>query len=114
MKEILDSDWSIRLVLWIGLLLFLAYIIHKDGAFTTAVVLLFFYSARNISFDRIAKVSVILTCALLAIIVASAKMGIIENYVMDKMTIRPREFLGFKYALFPSAFLSNIVLLELY
>lgn len=77
--------------------------------------LVFIYCARDISFEDIARRTILISCFALIVIVISSYIGIIDNYIAyQKNGERIRQFLGFRYALYPGAILSNIVLLKIY
>ena len=113
-KEYLDGEFHLLLLFCLAVIAGMVLIIHKDAAFTTAFFLAFLFCGRDIPFERIAKVTVWISSALLLLIILSAEAGLITNYVMDENGDRPREFLGFLYALYPSAYLTNIISLEIY
>ena len=77
-----------------------------------ACLLLYMYSARDISFRKIARITMAISIFALAVIVLSAYIGIIPNYIAAGD--RKREYLGFLYALYSSTLLSNITLLWVY
>lgn len=91
-------------------------IIHLNGA--KMLPLLFFsYSARNINFKKIAKFTIYISTFAMITIIASAYMGIIENYkatTIEFGKIRNRTYMGFRYALYPQAILFNISLCYVY
>lgn len=74
---------------------------------------LLIYSSRKIKFEKIAKFTLIETGILFIVIIISAKTGIIFNYSFNN-GIRQREYLGFRYSLYPQMFLFNITALYLY
>ncbi|MCD7750519.1 MAG: hypothetical protein LUI10_02055 [Lachnospiraceae bacterium] len=80
---------------------------------TVAYILIFVLCARDLNFKKIAKLSLWLSCLTVAFIVASAYLGIIDNYKYVQGT-RIRYYLGFRYSLFGPAFLFNITGLFLY
>ena len=77
-----------------------------------AAVLLYTFCARNISFSKISRITMIVTSVALAFIVISSYIGIIPNYVFSEE--RNRESLGFLYVLYAPALLSNITFLWIY
>ena len=72
------------------------------------------YSAHDIDFDKIAIFSVKIDTVLLLAIIISSQLGFIENYIFISELGRIREYLGFRYALYPSSILLNITFLILY
>ncbi len=91
-------------------------IIHLNGA--KMLPLLFFaYSARYIKFEKIAKFTIYISTFAMIIIIASAYMGIIENYkaiTIEFGKIRNRTYMGFRYALYSQTILFNISLCYVY
>ena len=85
------------------------------GNLTRLVPLMFFYiySARNIHFDRIARFSLKISSWVVAVVILSGYLGIIDNVVVAK-GLRVREYLGFRYALYLPGILLNMTSLWLY
>lgn len=87
---------------------------YYDGALSDpALVFVFVFCGRNISFDKIAKVCLFTSSFLLGFIIISSYVGIIRNYV-ENYDGRYREYLGFLYSLYPAAHMSNITSLTIY
>lgn len=87
---------------------------YHDGALSDpALVFVFVFCGRNISFDKIAKVCLFTSSFLLGFIIISSYVGIIRNYVVN-YDGRYREYLGFLYSLYPAAHMSNITSLTIY
>lgn len=87
---------------------------YHDGALSDpALVFVFVFCGRNISFDKIAKVCLFTSSFLLGFIIISSYVGIIRNYV-ENYDGRYREYLGFLYSLYPAAHMSNITSLTIY
>lgn len=78
-----------------------------------AGMIVFIYCGRNISFEKIAKITIYVTGFMLIIIMTSAWLGIIDNY-MEYSGNRVRQYIGFRYSLFAPALLYNITLLYVY
>ena len=78
-----------------------------------SLIPLFMYSTRNIDITGIIKISYIISVILLIIIILSSYLGVIENYIYYDTT-RERQYLGFRYALYPSSILCNIIFLKVY
>ncbi len=85
------------------------------GNLTRLVPMMFFYiyGARNIHFDRIARFSLHLSATVVALVVFSGYLGIIDNVVVAKSG-RVREYLGFRYALYLPGILLNMTALWAY
>lgn len=75
--------------------------------------LLFIYCSRNRSFRRIAKAALVFMCMAFLLVVMSAAKGIIQNYITYSQG-RTREYLGFRYALYPSQLIFTITCLFIY
>ena len=80
---------------------------------SVACIFIFIYCAREISFLKIAKFSIIFSSILLLFIILSSLVGIIDNYEFVKAG-RSRDCLGFRYALYAPTFLFNITALWIY
>ena len=78
-----------------------------------AVILLFVFCARDVSFRKLSQITMITTGAVLAFVVLSSYAGIIPNYALFSKD-RYREYLGFLYALYPPTVMSNITFLWIY
>ena len=74
---------------------------------------IFIYGARTIEFKKIARFTVIISSSVLILVIISAKLGIITDYITQS-TLRKRDYLGFRYPLFPQMILFNITLADLY
>lgn len=112
-KELLHKKTSYKEVVYLILFAFLSILILYHLNKTSMIpFFLLIYSARKIKFDKIAKFALIETSILLFVIIISAKLGLILNYVSNGT--RKREYLGFLYALYPQMFMFNITSLYLY
>lgn len=104
---------------WIGLIVILVLTVlalqYTTGNLTRLVPLMLFYiyGARNIHFFRIARFSLWVSSLVVAIVVFSGYLGIIDNVVVAKGT-RVREYLGFRYALYLPGILLNMIALWIY
>lgn len=117
--EMCNSTMNKRELLGAGLLYFLAlWVIWRGGrSQSLAIVFLYAFSARNIAFTKIAKVSLIVSSLLLFIILSCSKLGIIPDYTNIRYTltgIQTRHYLGFLYVLFGPAIFLNAILLYIY
>lgn len=84
-----------------------------SNQYVAAMVILYIYCSRNMEFKKIARFTLYFDSVLLLFIIGSAYVGIIDNYVLVSQN-RVREFLGFRYALYPSTFMFNISALYIY
>lgn len=113
LKELIEYKFNYRdlLVLLICGLCFILF--YKNIGINQATLMIFIYSARNINMLDILKISYKISLVLLIFIIISGKLGIIENYIgIDGE--RQRDYLGFRYALYPTSILGNIVFLKVY
>ncbi|MCD8322110.1 MAG: hypothetical protein LUC89_04400 [Oscillospiraceae bacterium] len=113
LREFTGRGWSLRSILIGGVLAVLMMLAKiSGGSFTIAFIVIFLFCARDVSFEKIAKFTAWVSAVTVAFIVASAYLGIIENYVTVEE--RTRYYLGFRYALYGPVFLFNITGLILY
>lgn len=89
-------------------------LINKNLISTLAYIPLFVYASRNVEFDKIAKFTIKVSLVTLFFVIATAYIGIVDNYIVYSETGRVRQYLGFRFALFPAAFVFNITCLWLY
>ena len=80
---------------------------------SVAMMFIYAYTGRNISFGKIARVTIYTSGICLVVIICSSLVGIIPNYV-EHSDYRYREYLGFLYALFAPTILANITALYVY
>lgn len=113
-KEVFYTKSNNKEIVFLAMCIFLSLIIaiHTNG-YTMFPLFALIYGSRRISFKKIAKFTVYVSTALLLFIVFSAKLGIIQNYVSTSNN-RVREYLGFRYSLYPSMLWFNINALILY
>ncbi|HFN0078097.1 TPA: polymerase, partial [Streptococcus pneumoniae] len=78
-----------------------------------AIGIIFIYALRDIPFKSVAKTSLAVSVLILLFVITSAKLGVIINYLEISGT-RVRSYLGFRYALFPSILMMNIVAIVFY
>lgn len=76
-------------------------------------IMIFVFTARDVEFRKIADFTLKLGSLLFIITVVCSGIGIIRNYV-EIGGGRTRHYLGFKYALYPSVFLSNLTALAIW
>ena len=99
----------------IAVILFGIPFLVAEGALQRSVscIFLFAFCARRIPFRKIARFTLVFTGILVLYVIFSSYIGIIENYTAVQKN-RVREYLGFRYALFPSAHLLNLISLWIY
>ena len=113
-KEYIDRYQPMPVVIYLLFLILFFILIKKNASFLTSAPLFFIYSGRNIEFRKIAKVTICVELIVLVVVILSSLIGVIENYQYETMTERPREFIGFLYALYPQAYVANIAGLWFY
>ena len=114
-KELFKRNYDYRAVIGLCITSLIYLIVGKINGFSSnvAIGILFIYALRDISFKSVAKTSIIISIFLLSFVIISAKLGVISNY-LEISGARVRSYLGFRYALFPSILLMNIVAISLY
>ena len=97
----------------VAFFLFAITFVVADGALQRSIpcIFLFCFCARRISFRKIARFTLCCSVVLLLFVVISGYAGIIQNYTAVQSNHRVREYLGFRYALFPSAHLLKMTAL---
>lgn len=93
------------------------FVFRLSGRFELIPFPLLLFCGRNIRFERIARITAIVSSFTLAFVIISSYAGIIPNYVSKSLyngTLRIRHYLGFRYALYPAGILFNIVSMDLY
>lgn len=76
-------------------------------------VFLLTFCARRIPFPKVANFALRISCITVAFIVLSGYLGVIDDVVAYKSG-RIREYLGFRYALYPAGILMNMTALYVY
>ena len=116
-QELINKSLSKRGLFGVFVLYGIAFfvVVQGTGDLQTAFACIFLYafSARNIDFSKVGIITVYITTILLGVVIISALMGIIPNYLAVTST-RKRYYLGFRYALNAPGFFENIVLLTVY
>ena len=114
-KELYKKDYDYRTIVGLIITVLVYLIIGKISNLSSniAISLFFIYALRDIPFKIVAKTSLVVSVLMLLFIIASANMGVITNYLEISGT-RVRSYLGFRYALYPSILLMNVVAIELY
>lgn len=112
--EIANHKYTIRQIAILINLLILAiinYIISNDVAFVLSLV--FIYCSHDIEFRDITKWTIIILAIMLPLIIISAKIGIIANYIGNGI-LGVRECIGFLYPLVSSTLFCNLIFLVAY
>ncbi|MGT2928822.1 hypothetical protein ACVR1G_00960 [Streptococcus dentasini] len=108
--EVTDFKLSKQSLLVAPILLILLLIaVRTAGVFSNiSVMILFSFFYRKFPLENLVKVAVFSSSLALSFIVFSSLLGIIPNY-LEQTPDRIRHYIGFRYALFPSAVLLNII-----
>lgn len=113
LKEFLGARFTSRDgVLALVLIVITGYFYMYFGL-TQTLLPIFIYSARNMEVNKILRISYIISLFMLVFIILSSYLGIIQNYIYYS-ALRERQYLGFRYALYPSSILCNIIFLKVY
>lgn len=113
LKEFLGARFTSRDgVLALVLIVITGYFYMYFGLAQTLLPI-FIYSARNMEVNKILRISYIISLVMLVFIILSSYLGIIQNYIYYS-ALRERQYLGFRYALYPSSILCNIIFLKIY
>ena len=113
LKEFLGARFTSRDgVLALVLIVITGYFYMYFGLAQTLLPI-FIYSARNMEVNKILRISYIVSLVMLVFIILSSYLGIIQNYIYYS-ALRERQYLGFRYALYPSSILCNIIFLKIY
>lgn len=113
LKEFLGARFTSRDgVLALVLIVITGYFYMYFGL-TQTLLPIFIYSARNMEVNKILRISYVISVFMLVFIILSSYLGIIQNYIYYS-ALRERQYLGFRYALYPSSILCNIIFLKLY
>lgn len=114
-KEIFKRKYDYRALIGLFATILIYFIVGKMTALGSEVPvsILFIYALRDVPFKKVAQTSLVVSTCLLFFIIVSAKVGIITNYI-EVSGSRVRSYLGFRYALFPSMLLMDIVAIVFY
>ena len=115
LKESFKSKYDYRALIGLFATILIYFIVGKMTALGSEVPvsILFIYALRDVPFKKVAQTSLVVSTCLLFFIIVSAKVGIITNYI-EVSESRVRSYLGFRYALFPSMLLMDIVAIVFY
>jgi len=114
-KEMFKRKYDYRALIGLFATILIYFIVGKMTALSSelSVSILFIYALRDVPFKKVAQTSLVVSTCLLFFIIVSAKVGIITNYI-EVSGPRVRSYLGFRYALFPSMLLMDIVAIVFY
>ena len=114
-KEIISNKFNFQNTVSLFGILVVYVLVGSVAGFlsTLAISSLFIFGLRNVPFRYVARVSLYISLFILIVVILSSKIGYIPNYVEFSLG-RVRHFLGFRYSLFPSTVMLNIVAITLF
>lgn len=113
LKEFLGARFTSRDGILALVLMVITVYFYMYFGLTQTLLPIFIYSARNMEVNKILRISYIISVFMLVFIILSSYLGIIQNYIYYS-ALRERQYLGFRYALYPSSILCNIIFLKVY
>lgn len=113
LKEFLGARFTSRDGILALVLIVITGYFYMYFGLTQTLLPIFIYSARNMEVNKILRISYIISLVMLVFIILSSYLGIIQNYIYYS-ALRERQYLGFRYALYPSSILCNIIFLKVY
>ena len=113
LKEFLGARFTSRDGILALVLMVITGYFYMYFGLTQTLLPIFIYSARNMEVNKILRISYIISLVMLVFIILSSYLGIIQNYIYYS-ALRERQYLGFRYALYPSSILCNIIFLKVY
>ena len=112
-KEAIGFKIDSRDMILFMVLAIISGLFYNYIGYNYAILPFFIYSARNVNVTTILKISYRISLTLLIFIIVSSYLGWITNYITYEGG-REREYVGFRYSLFGSAILCNIIFLKIY
>lgn len=116
-NEMIKINYSIKKMkgLFIAIILFVIIFHVSSGVegLAFSLMIIYIYCGCDIDFEKIAIFTVFVSSVIILFIIISAKYGVILNYISYDGG-RVREYMGFRYALYPSTYLFNITALVIY
>lgn len=109
-KELINNKLNFqKAISLIGVIIVYALVGSVTGFLSTlAISIIFIFSLRDISFKYVARTSFYISLFTLIFVVLNSQIGLISNYV-ELSEGRIRHYLGFRYSLFPSTVMLNII-----
>ena len=114
-KELISEKFNFQNIISMLGIIFVYILVGSVTGFlsTLAVTVFFVFALRDVPFRRVVETSLFMTTIVLIFVVLSSKLGYILDYV-EVSPERIRHYLGFRYSLFPSTVLLNIVAMTLF
>lgn len=103
--SLLERKESIKNILILMAIIIISYAVGKESLSCTSALV---YTSRNVNINQIIKNVTYLLMIILIFIIISSKLNIIPNYSVLRGG-NVRQYLGFRYSLYPTAILFNIV-----
>ncbi|MDM8262301.1 hypothetical protein [Ligilactobacillus salivarius] len=103
--SLLEKKESIKNILILMAIIIISYAVGKETLSCTSALV---YTSRNVNINQIIKNVTYLLMIILIFIIISSKLNIIPNYSVLRGG-NVRQYLGFRYSLYPTAILFNIV-----
>ena len=113
LKEFLGARFTSRDGVLASVLIVITGYFYMYFGLAQTLLPIFIYSARNMEVNKILRISYVVSLVMLVFIILSSYLGIIQNYIYYS-ALRERQYLGFRYALYPSSILCNIIFLKIY
>lgn len=102
-KLIRDFEFSIGGAIEVFVYLLFMFIAYSGGRLAVPVSFALIYSAKNVSFEKILKVTLVMQAAVFAVTVVCSQIGILEDFIWDAGS-RDRHGLGYTHSLLGSHF----------
>ena len=116
-KEIINTPRStnekLGVLLGFAFLLVINFTIGDVVTDQVTWIVAFIICARDIDYEKVVRLTIVISSIMLAVVVFSSLFGIIENHY-DSYVARPRHWVGFRYASFGPTLLFNISALVVY
>ncbi len=111
-REALLREWDLRSgLILLGAVLFCLFQWNLKVFFIPGALLVF--TARRIPFERIARFTIPVCAVTLVAVILCAELGLCTNMVTQSDG-RIRDYLGFRYVLYPGIIMTNLTLLAVY
>lgn len=110
-EVIYQQQWTKKDIVYFAFLTLMGSLTYKHDGILGFTPYYLLFSCRKWQLKDITKFLLGLSAFLFLFIIFSAKLGLIDNYFSAG---RIRQYLGYRYALFPQAYLANIIALYLY
>ncbi|MBL6537385.1 hypothetical protein JNG37_01345 [Streptococcus suis] len=109
-RELIVARYKRRdvIILLVTIVVYVLAVLSTQFNSSFSVGILVIYFLRNFPFDKAAKISLVISVIVLFLTVAAAKFGFILNY-SEYSALRVRHYLGFRYSLFGSTVVANII-----